>query len=197
MLIISYSSEYFDERTWHLTIGHVWEIPFLAYMVQMNLHRSNRWTYWACSTLLIAHPNAGPLLHGWVSRNSNAVRTRAVGAAVFSMFFQLSGIVSANIYQKGEWSMRLIPSVAIDLVDIDELPNFHTGNKILLGIAILNTQRIFTPEVWPSSQTRQINTYQFSTSQASTDFQDCDFTDFVECGFAETFVFHRTKSPLL
>lgn len=138
MLIISYSSEYFDERTWHLTIGHVWEIPFLAYMVQMNLHKSNRWTYWACSTLLIAHPSAGPLLHGWVSRNSNAVRTRAVGAAVFSMFFQLSGIVSANIYQKGEWSMRLVPSAAINHVDIDELPNFHTGNKILLGIAILN-----------------------------------------------------------
>lgn len=55
-----------------------------------------------------------------------------------------------------------------------------------LGIAILNTQRIFTPEVWPS-QTRQIETYQFSTSQASSDFQDCDFTNFAECGFAETF----------
>ena len=56
-----------------------------------------------------------------------------------------------------------------------------------LGIAILDTQRIFTPEVWPSSQTRQIETHQFSTSHASSDFHDCDCTDFVECGFAETF----------
>lgn len=100
--MISYTSEYFDERCWHLTIGHGWEIPFLAYMVQANFDKSNRWRYWVCNTLLIAHPSAGPLLHAWVSRNSNAVRTRTVGAAVFSMFQQLSGIASANIYQKGE-----------------------------------------------------------------------------------------------
>lgn len=56
-----------------------------------------------------------------------------------------------------------------------------------LGIAILDTRRIFTPEVWLSSRTREIETHQFSTSQASSDFQDCDITDFVECVFAETF----------
>lgn len=56
-----------------------------------------------------------------------------------------------------------------------------------LGIAILDTRGIFTPEAWPSSRTSEIETHQFSTSQASSDFQDCDVTDFAECRFAETF----------
>lgn len=56
-----------------------------------------------------------------------------------------------------------------------------------LGIAILDTRRLFAQEGRPTSVTRGIETHQFSTSRASSDFEDCDVTDFVECVFAETF----------
>jgi hypothetical protein len=55
-----------------------------------------------------------------------------------------------------------------------------------LGIATLDTRHIFAP-VTKATQTTFIETHQFSTSQASSDYEDCDFSDFSECSFAETF----------
>jgi hypothetical protein len=62
-----------------------------------------------------------------------------------------------------------------------------------LGIAILDTRRIFTPEAWPPLGMRQIDSHQFSMYHASSDFQDCDFTDFRECVFAETFLISQDQ----
>ncbi|KAI1085587.1 hypothetical protein F5B20DRAFT_8053 [Whalleya microplaca] len=68
----------------------------------------------------------------------------------------------------------------------------HIPHVKELGIACFDTRLIFTLENPPpglasNAGTRLISTTQFSTSNASKDFEDCDFTDFQECVFAETF----------
>lgn len=53
------------------------------------------------------------------------------------------------------------------------------------GIATLDTRHL-NPQESPFVARKHILTFQFSTSQASKDFLDCDVTNFKECVFAET-----------
>lgn len=57
---------------------------------------------------------------GWVSRNANTVRSRAVGAALYNMFLQAGVVIASNIYRA------------------DDAPLYRRGNSILLGILALN-----------------------------------------------------------
>lgn len=57
---------------------------------------------------------------GWISRNANTVRSRAVGAALYNMFLQAGVVISSNIYRA------------------DDAPLYRRGNSILLGILGLN-----------------------------------------------------------
>ena len=63
---------------------------------------------------------AHPVQVGWISRNSNTVRSRAVGAALYNMFLQAGVIISSNIYRA------------------DDSPLYRRGNSILLGLLALN-----------------------------------------------------------
>lgn len=56
----------------------------------------------------------------WNATNSNAVRTRAVSAALYNMFVQSGNIIASNIYRE------------------DDSPLYRRGNKILLGVCCFN-----------------------------------------------------------
>ncbi|KAK5723904.1 hypothetical protein LTR17_013833 [Elasticomyces elasticus] len=120
MLALAYSAEIFGELTFHSTIAQIWSIPFLAYLVIVDVTEANRWVIWGVITLLLSFPNPHPIQVGWNSRNSNTVRSRTVSAATYNMFVQASGIISSNVYQKGD------------------APNYRKGNKALLGLAVGN-----------------------------------------------------------
>ncbi|KAM0321410.1 hypothetical protein ACHAQA_010126 [Verticillium albo-atrum] len=62
----------------------------------------------------------------------------------------------------------------------------HTPHIKELGLAILDSRRIFSPS--PQAPSPLIKTHQFSTSHSSKEFEDCDWTDFNECVFTETFL---------
>jgi hypothetical protein len=62
------------------------------------------------------------------------------------------------------------------------------------GIATLDTRHLKS-RASPVAATKSISTQQFSTSHASQDFLDCDFTDFKECVFAETFCISQEDLP--
>ncbi|KGQ01079.1 hypothetical protein PAAG_12204 [Paracoccidioides lutzii Pb01] len=57
---------------------------------------------------------------GWNSRNSNAVRTRTVSAALYNMFVQTSSIIAANIYRKSD------------------SPPYRVGNRFLVALCATN-----------------------------------------------------------
>ncbi|PMD19439.1 hypothetical protein NA56DRAFT_542732, partial [Hyaloscypha hepaticicola] len=62
------------------------------------------------------------------------------------------------------------------------------------GIATLDTRHLrCLASPFPASKI--ISTLQFSTSHPSEDFIDCDFTDFKECGFAETVFVPQADLP--
>ncbi|GKT56577.1 major facilitator superfamily transporter [Colletotrichum tofieldiae] len=63
---------------------------------------------------------AHPIQVNLVSRNSNAVRSRTVSAALYNMCVQVSNIIGSNIYRA------------------DDAPVYLLGNSVLLGIVVWN-----------------------------------------------------------
>lgn len=105
MLGITYLGEIFNELTFIAASGQIWALPFLIYLNSVDTAGVNRWVIYAVTTLLLGYPNAHPIQVGWNSRNSNTVRSRTVSAACYNMFVQAGGIVSSNIYRKGEFRL--------------------------------------------------------------------------------------------
>lgn len=86
----------------------------------------------------------------------------------------------------------LDPSLDVVFVSIDLEVSRQEGGKPGVplikefGIATLDTRHLKFLGSPSAATTKSISTLQFSTSHASKDFLDCDFTDFKECVFAET-----------
>jgi hypothetical protein len=85
--------------------------------------------------------------------------------------------------------------VSIDL-EVSRQERSKPGAPLVreFGIATLDTRhlrRLASP--FPASKI--ISTLQFSTSHASEDFNDCDFTDYKECAFAETVFVPQADLP--
>jgi hypothetical protein len=85
--------------------------------------------------------------------------------------------------------------VSIDL-EVSRQERGKPGTPLIreFGVATLDTRHLkFLISPFPT--TKSILTQQFSTSHASQDFLGCDFTDFKECIFAETFFVAQKDLP--
>jgi len=120
MLALTYAGEVFGELTFISLIGQLWALPFLIFLNFVNINEINKWVAWIVFTLFLCYPSAHPIQVNWNSRNSNAVRSRTVSAALYNMSVQTSGIIAANIYQK------------------DDAPRYKRGNRILLSLLVTN-----------------------------------------------------------
>ncbi|KAL2421754.1 putative transporter [Exophiala dermatitidis] len=120
MMLVTYLAEVFREITLIAILGQVWALPFLIYFNTVDTLQTNKWVIWAVTTVLLSYPSAHPIQVGWTSRNSNAVHSRTVSAAMYNMFVQAGGIVSSNVYRR------------------DDAPNYHRGNRFLLITALVN-----------------------------------------------------------
>jgi hypothetical protein len=102
-------------------IQSLWMLPFLfllRFWSGAALDANNKvWPTWVILTLVLGYPCAEPITITWCSVNSNAVRTRAVSAAIVNVFSQLANVASANIYRE------------------DDAPLYHRGNTQLIIIA--------------------------------------------------------------
>ncbi|OTA99079.1 hypothetical protein M426DRAFT_68493 [Hypoxylon sp. CI-4A] len=119
MIIISSIAEYTGAFTICASIFQFWALPFLIYLRVVDTTKAP-WLTWGMISLLLAAPLAHPIQVNWISRNSNSVRSRTVGTALYNMFLQVGVIISSNIYRA------------------DDAPLYRRGNSILIGIVGLN-----------------------------------------------------------
>ncbi|KAK2048059.1 major facilitator superfamily transporter [Colletotrichum somersetense] len=119
LLIISWVSGRAKERAIISSISNWWIFPWLVALVALPASTST-WVRYALLTGLLSYPYCHAILVGWNAKNSNAVRTRAVSAALYNMFVQAGNIAASNIYRD------------------DDKPLYRRGNKILLGICCFN-----------------------------------------------------------
>ncbi|KAI8944842.1 major facilitator superfamily domain-containing protein [Xylaria longipes] len=120
MLLLSTLAEVTGQLAASASLFQFWCLPFLIYLRVVDTTHASKWLTWAIISLLLAAPLAHPVQVGWISRNANTVRSRAIGAALYNMFLQAGVVISSNIYRA------------------DDAPLYRRGNSILLGVLGLN-----------------------------------------------------------
>ncbi|KAH6695721.1 major facilitator superfamily domain-containing protein [Plectosphaerella plurivora] len=119
MLLLTYFSEIWNERSFMALFGQIWLLPNLI-ALRFLPNSESPWIKFAVLTVLLSYPSAHAMQVGWCSRNSNTVRTRTVSAALYNMFVQVGGIIHSNIYRQ------------------NDRPHYRRGNTVLTAIAVMN-----------------------------------------------------------
>ncbi|GHJ89331.1 hypothetical protein NliqN6_5733 [Naganishia liquefaciens] len=137
MLLLSYSSDYFKERTWqvcdrlsfdpdtnlksfvnrHCFFGEAWSLPCLIALLAIP-DGGREWGRFALITLIAGYPYFHPIMTSWISENSFSVKKRSISVATYNIVVQWGAIVGSQIYRK------------------DDVPYYHRGNKILISLCL-------------------------------------------------------------
>ncbi|KAK9471889.1 major facilitator superfamily domain-containing protein [Dipodascopsis tothii] len=117
MFIVSRISDKFKIRWIFPIVAAIWVIPSLVALVVLP-EDADRWSRYACVTLVVGYPYFHPILIAWVSENCNNHERRALAMAWYNIFVQCGKIAGSNIYQA------------------KDKPLYRTGNKALIGIAV-------------------------------------------------------------
>ncbi|KXN91797.1 hypothetical protein AN958_11947 [Leucoagaricus sp. SymC.cos] len=124
MMVITFVSELVHERTYLAMSETVWMLPFVIALYAIPSSR-DPWTFYAISTLLLSYPYSHAIQVAWCSRNSGAVASRTVGASLYNMFVQASGIIASNVYRA------------------DDAPLYRRGNMWLMIIGVFNLVMLY------------------------------------------------------
>ncbi|KAI1417752.1 MFS general substrate transporter [Hypoxylon sp. FL1857] len=119
LLVVTWISRRVNERSIVSSSSNIWIFPWVLALVLLP-DNASPWVRYAMLTGLLSYPYCHAILVAWNAKNSNAVRTRAVSAALYNMFVQSGNIISSNIYRD------------------DDQPLYRRGNRILLGITVFN-----------------------------------------------------------
>ncbi|GAM84796.1 hypothetical protein ANO11243_027970 [Dothideomycetidae sp. 11243] len=115
---VAWSSQKFNERTWHCIVAHLFAVPFLVALEAMPVN-TGMWERYSCTMFIVGAPSYYPIVLSWLSESSFSVKKRAISVSTFSATTVVGAILAAQAYQKR-----------------DE-PYYYTGNKILIGSALL------------------------------------------------------------
>ncbi|KAI1213067.1 MFS general substrate transporter [Annulohypoxylon truncatum] len=129
LLAVTWISRRVNERSIVSSSSNVWIFPWVLALVLLPASASP-WARYAVLTGLLSYPYCHAILVAWNAKNSNAVRTRAVSAALYNMFVQSGNIIAVNIYRD------------------DDQPLYRRGNKILLAITVFNIVLFYLVKVF-------------------------------------------------
>ncbi|KAM7185097.1 Major facilitator superfamily domain containing protein [Rhypophila sp. PSN 637] len=118
MLGLAYSSEYFNERTWHCFFGEFWAGPLLVALITLP-DGGREWTRYTLVTLISGYPYFHPVVTSWISENSFDVKKRAIAAATYNVIVQMGSLIGGQIYRKYDG------------------PYYKQGNKVLVSFCAL------------------------------------------------------------
>ncbi|KAL6709355.1 hypothetical protein ACN47E_001762 [Coniothyrium glycines] len=119
MLALAYSSDYFNERTFHCIFGEFWIMPLLVALLTLP-DGGREWGRFSLITLISGYPYFHPLVSSWISENTFDVKKRAITAATYNVIVQIGSVVSSQIYRKYDG------------------PYYKQGNAVLLAICGLS-----------------------------------------------------------
>ena len=95
MLMLSKSSEYFGERTFHSLLGEFWSLPLLAALLGLSDHGHN-WARFSITTLISGYPYFHPIVSAWISENAFDVQKRAITAATYNVVVQIGAVIASR-----------------------------------------------------------------------------------------------------
>ncbi|VVT48626.1 uncharacterized protein SAPINGB_P001871 [Magnusiomyces paraingens] len=130
LLLQTWATEYFNERSLIATLQPLWIIPCAGVLAFWKDSLKNVWGTYAVLVVYLCGPYIHAILVGWCSRNSNTVRTRTVSAAIYNMFVQAGSIISSNIYRKSD------------------APYYRKGNRVLFALAIVSLVILLCTKVY-------------------------------------------------
>ncbi|KAM6534793.1 MFS domain-containing protein [Fusarium falciforme] len=119
MLALAYSSEYFNERSFHCLFGEIWSLPLFTALLTLP-DEGREWGRFTIITLISGYPYFHPLVSSWISENSFDVKKRAVAAATYNVIVQIGSVIGSQIYRS--W----------------DSPYYKNGNKVCISILSLS-----------------------------------------------------------
>ncbi|EFX05285.1 major facilitator superfamily transporter [Grosmannia clavigera kw1407] len=119
MLVLAFSSDYFNERTFHCFFGELWILPMLIAL--RTIHDGGRdWSRFTLITLTSGYPYFHPIVSAWISENTFDVKKRTITAATYNVVVQIGSLIGSQIYRKYD------------------APYYKQGNTVLLSICALS-----------------------------------------------------------
>ncbi|KAL3419118.1 MFS transporter [Phlyctema vagabunda] len=119
MLGLAYSSEFFNERTFHCVFGELWILPLLAALLGLP-DGGREWSRFSIITLISGYPYFHPIVSAWISENSFDVKKRAITAATYNVIVQIGSLIGSQIYRSYD------------------SPYYKQGNTVLISICGLS-----------------------------------------------------------
>ncbi|KUI62328.1 hypothetical protein VP1G_09456 [Cytospora mali] len=119
MLALAFSSDHFNERTFHAFFGEFWIMPMLIAILTLP-NGGNDWGRFSLVTLISGYPYFHPIISSWISENTFDVKKRAITAATYNVIVQIGSLVGSQIYRK------------------TDSPYYKRGNAVLLAICVLS-----------------------------------------------------------
>jgi hypothetical protein len=133
MLILSKSSEYFGERTFHCVIGEFWSLPLLATLLGLPDHGYN-WGRFTVTTMISGYPYFHPIVSSWISENTFDVKKRAITAATYNVIVQIGSVISSR---KSRYPPLETELTKTEIYRSYDSPYYYQGNKVLISICSL------------------------------------------------------------
>ncbi|RDW77911.1 hypothetical protein BP5796_05763 [Coleophoma crateriformis] len=119
MLGLAYSSDYFNERTFHCIFGEFWILPLLTALITIP-DGGRDWSRFTLITLISGYPYFHPIVSAWISENTFDVKKRAITAATYNVIVQIGSLIGSQIYRSYD------------------SPYYKQGNKVLVSICALS-----------------------------------------------------------
>ncbi|OJK01736.1 hypothetical protein ASPACDRAFT_51496 [Aspergillus aculeatus ATCC 16872] len=154
LLLVTELSERWRQICYVGILTQLWSLPLLIVLYRSASVLSH-WGLYAVTFVLLGWPSPHAAHVGWCSRLSNAVRTRAVSAALYNITIQLSGIASSNIYRD------------------DDKPYYHRGDGQLIAINVATIVVYVLAKVYYAKR----NQWKQDKWAAMTDEQKADYLE--------------------
>lgn len=107
MLVLSKSSEYFGERTFHSFFGEFWSLPLLAALLGLPDH-GHDWARFSITTLISGYPYFHPIVSAWISENTFDVQKRAITAATYNVVVQIGAVIASRKFLSLLFKLRKV-----------------------------------------------------------------------------------------